>query len=118
MDNGKKKGILLIVIGICIPLFALPFISGFDKDKGFWDNFYNVGIRITKDTGAAPPKPVAVKEGTEASKNPLSLERMKGMMRIERIPFRFFLVPMFLLIYIGIVMIDRARPKTGYEPGP
>ncbi len=116
MNNGKKRGILLIVIGICIPLFVLPFVSGFDKDKGFWDNFYNVGIRITKDTGVAPSKPAAVKEGTQASKNPLSLDGVKKM-RIERIPFRLLLVPTFILIYIGIVMIDRARLKKGPGSG-
>lgn len=116
MDNGKKRGILLIVVGICIPLFALPFVSGFDKGRGFWDNFYNVGIRITKDTGAAPQGPAAVKEDREASKNPLSLDRMKKM-RIEVIPFRLFLVPAFILIYIGIVIIDKTRPTKGPGTG-
>ncbi|MFA5617219.1 MAG: hypothetical protein WDK95_10205 [Syntrophorhabdaceae bacterium] len=105
MENGKKKGILLIIIGICIPLFALPFVSGFDMNKGFMDNFYNTGIRITKDTGqtaAAVKGPPA-----DTSKNPLDLKKM----RIEKIPYRLFFVPTILLIYIGIVMIDRARKK-------
>lgn len=112
MHDGKKRGILLIIIGICIPLFALPFVSGFDMSKGFMDNFYSAGIRITKDTGAAPQKAVAEKPAGDTKKNPLSLDRM----RIEVIPFRFFLVPTFILIYIGIVMIDRARSKTGQAP--
>ena len=112
MHDGKKKGILLIIIGICIPLFALPFVSGFDMNKGFMDNFYGAGIRITKDRGGAPQKAVAEKPAGDTRKNPLSLERM----RIEVIPFRFFLVPTFILIYIGIAMIDRARSKTGQAP--
>jgi hypothetical protein len=109
MDNVRKKGILLIVIGICVPLFALPFVSGFDINKGFMDNFYNAGIRITKDTRTTAPDAAAVKpSGDAAGKNPLSREKM----RIEKIPFRLFLVPTFILIYIGIVMIDRARPRV------
>jgi len=103
MTNEKKKGILLIVIGICIPLFALPFVSGFDINKGFMDNFYNTGIRITKDTGQPA---VSVKDAApEKSRNPLNPKNM----RIEKIPFRLFLVPTVLLIYIGIVMIERAK---------
>lgn len=109
MNDGKKKGIILIIIGICIPLFALPFVSGFDINKGFMDNFYNAGIRIAKDTGAAAPDaPAGKPSGDAAGKNPLSRDKM----RIEKIPFRLFLVPTFILIYIGIVMIDRARPKA------
>lgn len=103
MENGKKKGILLIVIGVCIPLIALPFVSGFDMNKGFMDNFYNAGIRITKDTGSQPLPADPVPP--EKKKNSLNIKNM----RIEKIPFRFFFVPTFLLIYIGIVMIDRAR---------
>ena len=108
MNNEKKKGILLIVIGICIPLFVLPFVSGFDLDKGFMDNYYNTGIRIMKDTGQTPEaKPAAV------SKNPLDPRKM----RIEKIPFRFFLAPTVLLIYIGIVLLERARAKRkGQRP--
>jgi hypothetical protein len=107
MNNEMKKGILLIVIGICIPLFALPFVSGFDVNKGFMDNYYNTGIRITKDTGQTPEaKPAAV------SKNPLDPKKM----RIEKIPFRFFLAPTVLLIYIGIIMLERAKAKRRQRP--
>lgn len=114
MNDGKKKGIILIVIGICIPLFALPFVSGFDMNKGFMDNFYNTGIRITKDTGAAAPDAAARKASEDAAgKNTLS----PGRMRIEKIPFRLFLVPTFILVYIGIVMIDKARPKARHPGG-
>ena len=105
MNNEKKKGILLIIIGICIPLFALPFVSGFDMHKGFMDNFYNTGIRITKDTGQTAP--AANNPAADSSKNPLNPKKM----RIDKIPFRLFFVPTFLLIYIGIIMIERARTK-------
>jgi hypothetical protein len=101
MDNSKKKGILLIVIGLMIPLFALPFVSGFDVRKGFMDNYYNTGIRIAKDTGNNVP---AAK--TQAPADSGSLPEQK---RIDKIPFRLFFVPTILLIYIGIVMIDKAR---------
>ncbi len=109
MDNRKKKGILLIVIGICIPLFALPFVSGFDIHKGLMDNFYNTGIRITKDTGQTAK--VDDIPAADNSKNPLDLKKM----RIEKIPLRLFFVPAILLIYIGIAMIANARKRL---PGP
>ncbi len=105
MNNEKKKGILLIAIGICIPLFALPFVSGFDLKKGFMDNFYNTGIRITKDTGQGAK--AASKPPGEISKNPLDLKQM----RIEKIPYRLFFAPTVLLIYIGIVILEKARKK-------
>jgi len=115
MHDGKKKGILLIVIGICIPLFALPFASGFDIQKGFVDNFYNVGIRITKEKDAAPANGVAKQSGDTSGKGRVTL----GRMRVEKIPFRLILIPTFILIYIGIVMIDRAkRSRMGPDSAP
>jgi hypothetical protein len=104
MDNEKKKGILLIVIGICIPLFALPFVSGFDMSKGFMHNFYNTGIRIMKDTGQ--PVPAASNPASDSSQGPAALK-----IRIDKIPYRFFFAPTILLIYIGIVLIEKARKK-------
>jgi hypothetical protein len=103
MDNSKKKGILLIIIGLMIPLFALPFVSGFDIKKGFLDNYYNTGIRITKDTGNNVP---AAKSPPLGDPN-----RIPEQKRIDKIPFRLFFVPTILLIYIGIVLIDKARKK-------
>ena len=50
MDAEKRHGIIIIIIGLLIPLAALPFVSGFSKDKGFYDIFYNAGIDIRKDT--------------------------------------------------------------------
>ena len=102
MNPDKKKGILLIIIGICVPLFALPFVSGFDLGKGFVDNYYNTGIRITKDTpqAAAPERPAA--NGVKGKFDP-------KQMRIDKIPYRFFFVPTVLLLYIGIILIDRAK---------
>ena len=104
MDPEKKKGILLIVVGLCIPLLALPFVSGFDMSKGFMDNFYNTGIRITKDT--AGPGAAATSAPADSSKGAPVPKK-----RIDKIPFRFFFVPTVLLIYIGIVLIDRARKR-------
>lgn len=104
MNPEKKKGIFLIVMGLCIPLFALPFVSGFDLHKGFMDNFYNTGIRITKDAGSPPP--AATAPAGDSSKDTPAPQK-----RIDKIPFRLFFVPTVLLIYIGIVLIDKARKK-------
>jgi len=98
----------LIIIGICIPLFALPFVSGFDKDKGFLYNLYNVGIRLTEETAAEGARSVDGATAGQTSKSPFSLEKMK----LDKIPLRFLLIPTFILAYIGIVMIERARSRA------
>jgi hypothetical protein len=107
MDSEKILCIVFIIIGLLIPLAALPFVSGFSKDKGFYDNFYNVGIDILKDTNdnTLSQPPANTKETN-------SKVRITWSMLIpHRIPFRFFLAPMVLLIYIGIIRIDRSRRK-------
>jgi hypothetical protein len=113
MDREKKIGILLIAIGICIPLMAVPFISGYSKDKGILDNLYKVGITIKKD------KPGQEEEAPP----PISLDKPKdedfqySKLVPKRIPFRFFLVITLIFFYMGIVRIDRSRhrPKSEAE---
>ncbi len=85
MDTEKRHGIIIIIIGLLIPLAALPFVSGFSKEKGFYDNFYNVGIDIRKDTNdnALSQPPANTKETN-------SRVRITWSMLIPyRIPFRF-----------------------------
>lgn len=112
MDREKKIGILLIAIGICIPLMAVPFISGYSKDKGILDNLYKAGIAIKKD-----------KPGQEEAPPPISLDKPDeegfqfSKLVPKRIPFRFFLVITLIFFYMGIVRIDRSRhrPKSEAE---
>jgi hypothetical protein len=107
MDAEKRLGIILIIIGLLIPLAVLPFVSGFSKDKGFYDNFYNAGIDIRKDTNGN-----TLNQPTANNKETNSKVRITWSMLIpHRIPFRFFLAPTVLLIYIGIIRIDRSRRK-------
>ncbi len=108
MDNQKKAGITLIVIGICIPLMALPFVSGYEKDKGLWNNYYSIGIKIKKDTQGEGSKIADGSTGDQASKKSFFSDRIIP----QRIPFRLFLIPMFILLYIGIVTIDKARSRA------
>lgn len=108
MDAGRKTGIALLIIGICIPLFALPFVSGFDKDKGFLYNFRNVGIRLTEEAAVEVPRSVDGNTPVQASKRYSFLQRMK----IDRIPLRFFFIPTVILAYIGIAMIARAGSRA------
>jgi hypothetical protein len=103
MNQRKKSGIIFIIVGICIPLLALPFVSGYSKELGFFDNFYKIGIQIKK---ASPPKsgsdPLAHLDGDQG-KSKLSILIPK------RIPFRFFLVVTLIFFYIGIVRIAPPR---------
>jgi len=107
MDAEKRLGIILIIIGLLIPLAALPFVSGFSKDKDFYDNFYNAGIDIRRDaTVNTPSQPIATTKETN-SKTPITW----SMLIPHRIPLRFILVPTVILVYLGIIRIDRSRRK-------
>jgi hypothetical protein len=107
MDTEKRNGIIIIIIGLLIPLAALPFVSGFSKDKGFYDIFYNAGIDIRKDT----TDKTLGQPATSANETNSKARITWSMLIPHRIPFRFFLAPMVLLIYIGIIRIDRSRRK-------
>jgi hypothetical protein len=107
MDPEKRIGIILIIIGLLIPLAALPFVTGFSKDKGFYGNLYDVGIDIWKDTNhKTPSQPVKSTNKTNSK-----IRITWSMLIPTRIPFRFILAPTVFLIYIGIIRIDRSRRK-------
>ena len=107
MDPEKRSGIIIIIIGLLIPLVALPFVTGFSKDKGFYGNFYDAGIDIWKGTNdKTPSQPV---KSTNETNSKVSITW--SMLIPNRIPFRFILAPTVILIYIGIIRIDRSRRK-------
>lgn len=105
MDPRKKQGIFLILIGMAIPLIALPFVTGLSAKNGLRDMFFNAGIEIrkeAKETAASLP----AAESTQSGGKP---KRTYSSLIPSRIPYRYFFAPMVLLIYIGIVKIDRSR---------
>lgn len=109
MDREKKVGIILILIGICIPLAVFPFVSGYSKDKGIVDIIYKAGVAIRKD-----------KQGGEESPSPITLDKPKRKVAFsnlipKRIPFRFFLAATLILLYMGFIRIDRSRRRTRGE---
>lgn len=107
MDPEKKLGIILIIIGLIIPLAALPFVSGFSREKGFYENIYNVRIDIRKDVKDNVPSQTPVNtEGTKTKPgNALS------WLMPKRIQFRFLLIPAVVFVYIGIIKIDGSRRR-------
>jgi len=96
MNREKKIGIALIVFGIFFPLMLLPFVSGYEKDKGIIQNVFNVGIVLKKE------KPVTGKETF-----PPSLMKII----LGRLPYRFVIASGVFLIFTGIVKIDISRRK-------
>jgi hypothetical protein len=106
MEREKKSGILLIVIGLCIPLAVLPFVTGFSKDKSLYDKLYKSSIELRKNTA-----------GETGSNSEPGSTKISILWRVipQSIPFRFFLVPTAILLYIGIVRIDKARRKKRGE---
>jgi hypothetical protein len=107
MDSETRLGIILIIIGLLIPLAVFPFVSGFSKDMGLYEKFYKVGIEIKKDTkdntlshSPGNTKGTNQKVGTSYSR-----------LVPQTIPFRYFFIPTVILIYIGIIRIERSRRK-------
>jgi hypothetical protein len=96
MDREKRIGIVLIIFGICFPLVLLPFVSGYEKDKGIIQNLFNVGIVLKKE------KPVTVQETFPSS-----------LMKVipGRLPYRFIIASGIFFIFTGIMKIDISRPK-------
>jgi hypothetical protein len=110
MNQRKKSGILWIVIGMCVPLLALPFLSGWSKERGFFENVYKIGIPIKKDVhGMAGNEPLAHVDGGQGGGSKLSILIPK------RIPFRFFLVVTLIFFYIGIVRLAPPRREQDDE---
>ena len=106
MDRETKTGIILIILGICIPLATFPYLSGYAKDKGIIENFYQAGIQIKQDTkGDTVNQP---------SKNIGKINWRKpnfSKLIPNKIPLRLFLVFTVILVYMGIVRIDSSRRK-------
>ncbi|OPX92421.1 MAG: hypothetical protein A4E58_03334 [Syntrophorhabdus sp. PtaB.Bin006] len=112
MHREKKIGIIYIVIGICIPLLALPFVSGYSKDKGFMHNFYNVGIKVNIEGWSAPanqPPPIPGKQ------NRRTITYREFVPRL--IPLRWFLAATAIFFYMGIIRIERSRRSNTLNKG-
>jgi hypothetical protein len=101
MNKKKQFGILLILVGLCIPLSILPFLSGYARDKGVIDNLYQVGIELRKADHSAAERQLsgAAKERTTTRSPNFSALMPK------RIPYRLFLAVALVFLYIGIVNI-------------
>jgi hypothetical protein len=111
MDHRKKTGIILIAIGLAIPLLALPFVSGWSKDKGFFANFYRIGIQIRGDKESGPAgEPFA---GADTQGKGFKYSKLIP----KRIPLRFFLVITLVFLYMGIVRIAPPRQEPDDEGG-
>ena len=104
MDPEMKVGILFVVIALCIPLAAIPFLSGYSKDKGVIANLYGLAIEIKKDKGED-----ASGQSRAVGKAPRRIDFSRIIPK--RIPFRVFLALTLILLYPGIIRIDAARRR-------
>jgi hypothetical protein len=109
MNRQKKIGIISIIIGICIPLITLPFVSGWSDKKGFIDNFLDAGIQIREEK---------TDESNSKAGNITDIKNKKitySDLIPSKIPFRLFLAVTIILGYIGFVKIDSSRHKDKKE---
>jgi len=115
MEKEKKAGIILIVIGICIPLLSLPFVTGYEQRKGFVGNLYDTGIplqRVDAEKHEAGIKPDTEKPKTEGTKDARSfMERFTPRM----LPLRYILALGVFLIFLGVLRIDKALNRKSGE---
>ena len=44
MTKRKKRGVIIICVGAFIALACLPFLAGFQPDKGFMANLFSVNL--------------------------------------------------------------------------
>jgi hypothetical protein len=106
MKRERKIGTILILIGVCVPLISLIFVSGYERDKGFIDNLLNIGIPFRTVNTKIDSVPVPDKKNLAPGGKPAySWDKVIG----DRFPFRFILALGVLLIFVGIVRIDRSR---------
>lgn len=96
VDREKKIGIVLIMFGVFIPLVLFPFISGYEREKGFIQNLYNVGI--------------AIKEKKQIDTQDAILSSLSRLIP-GKLPYRFVLAFSVFLIFAGVVKIDVSRRK-------
>ncbi len=107
MNRNRKTGIILILIGVCIPLATLPFLSGYSKEKSFTDNLYSVGIQIAKEKPAATSSAGSVTNPGPTEKRKITWDDVMP----KRIQFRFILALAVILIFVGIVKVEGSRRK-------
>ena len=100
MDREKKIGIALIVFGICLPLMLLPFVSGYEKDKGIIQNLLNVSVVLKKAKSVTGGETVS-----------LPLTKIIPV----RLPYRFVLASGIFFLFMGILKIDISRHKDGEQ---
>jgi uncharacterized membrane protein len=113
MDKEKQKGFILIVIGICIPLLSLPFVTGYEQQKGFVRNLYETGIPL-QEKGREMPEVSTKRQAQEAKNGGSLVERFTPRM----LPLRYILALGIFLIFLGILRIDKARNTAQQqEPG-
>jgi hypothetical protein len=107
MDQEIKLGIIYFIIALSVPLMILPFVSGYSKDKGFFENLYEIAIPIREEQPNNPDAQPADNLEKPKSKTTLFLK----MITPKRIPFRFFLVITLIFLYMGVIRIDSARRR-------
>ena len=90
LAGNKKVGVVLIVIGICLPLTLAPFITGYKEGAGLFNNLFGIKIMVALSN------------------------------KVVNIPYRIFLAMGVAFIFMGIWCIDmaKARPRKDNDTGP
>ncbi len=57
MNRGKRIGVILILVGLCIPILAMLFASGYSSGRDFMWNVKNTGFVIWTENKSEAPGP-------------------------------------------------------------
>jgi len=80
MTKFKRIGIILILIGVCIPLVSFVFATGYNPHFGFWWSVTRMNINLWQKTVIEPE----AQRGDVFDK--ITPERKKGFVPLEEAP--------------------------------
>jgi hypothetical protein len=111
MSREVKISAIIILIGICIPLAVLPFVSGYSNEKSAFQNLYEVGIALGHEK---QPDIVKAESPAAPGKKPHRGPDFRALIP-RKIPFRFILAVAVVFVFVGFVRLDRARRRGKEE---
>ncbi len=118
MNKYKRIGIILILIGVCIPLVAFIFAIGYEPKMGFWWSVPNMNIILwqkhlkleSSSVGSNIQKPMTYEEAIDiVPPEDLPIEALRATFVLLPYKFPFSLGIILLLSGIGLFVL--AKPK-------
>jgi len=113
--NAKKVGVVLILVGFCLPLVLFNFASGYNPRAGILWSIPKMKLTLKTDNLALfrEQRPARISE------IPPSEERLRYVYPFPKedsiyiIPYKYPLSIGIILIFAGIGIVALSKPKSG-----